>query len=176
MIYALVACRHDDSVRIALINVTDGDIRCVAVLAHFVTVDIPVIPAGDTYRFTLARTADGGLAMAHHDTGPMMLENLLCGMDVGLEPECRQHRSCRGWRPRPDVHLFSRRGPPRLQCSVTGSPASYQRTMPASAVRAWPVIQCASSDARKAMAGTMSPGTPRPLIACSMSTNSKALT
>ena len=81
MIYALVACRHDDDVRIALINVTDGDIRCVAVLAHFVTVDLPVISAGDTYRFTLARTADGGLAMAHHDMGPMMLENLLCGMD-----------------------------------------------------------------------------------------------
>ena len=81
MIYALVACRHDDSVRIALINVTDGSIRCVAVLAHFVTVDLPVIPAGDTYRFTLAQTADGGLAMAHHDMSPMMLENLLCGID-----------------------------------------------------------------------------------------------
>lgn len=81
MIYALAACRHDNSVRIALTNVTDADIRCVAVLAHFVTVDLPVIPAGDTYRFTLVRTADGGLAFAHHDTGPMMLENLLCGMD-----------------------------------------------------------------------------------------------
>lgn len=81
MIYALAACRHDDGIRIALTNVTAADIRCVAVLAHFVTVDLPVIAAGDTYRFTLARTADGGLAMAHHDTGPMMLENLLCGMD-----------------------------------------------------------------------------------------------
>ena len=81
MIYALVACRHDNSVRIALINATDAQIRCVAVLAHFVTMDLPVIPAGDTYRFTLARTADGGLAMAHRDMRLMMLENLLCGMD-----------------------------------------------------------------------------------------------
>lgn len=80
MIYALVACRHDDGIRIALANVTNGEIRCVAVLAHFVTVDLPVIPAGDTYRFTLVDTPDGGLAMAHHDMGPMMLENLLCGM------------------------------------------------------------------------------------------------
>ena len=80
MIYALVACRHDNGIRIALANVTDADIRCVAVLAHFVTVDLPVIPAGDTYRFTLVDTPDGGLAMAHHDMGPMMLENLLCGM------------------------------------------------------------------------------------------------
>ncbi|MDE0419061.1 MAG: hypothetical protein OXI95_19305 [bacterium] len=80
MIYALVACRHDNGIRIALANVTDDDIRCVAVLAHFVTVDLPVIPAGDTYRFTLVDTPDGGLAMAHHDMGPMMLENLLCGM------------------------------------------------------------------------------------------------
>lgn len=80
MIYALVACRHDNGIRIALANVTQADIRCVAVLAHFVTVDLPVIPAGDTYRFTLVDTPDGGLAMTHHDTGPMMLENLLCGM------------------------------------------------------------------------------------------------
>ncbi len=80
MIYTVAACRHDDGIRIALANVTDADIRCVAVLAHFVTVDFPVIPAGDTYRFTLVDTPDGGLAMTHHDTGPMMLENLLCGM------------------------------------------------------------------------------------------------
>lgn len=80
MIYVLGACRHDNAIRIALANVTDGDIRCVAVLAHFVTVDLPVIPTGDTYRFTLFDTADGGLAMAHHDMGPMMLENLICGM------------------------------------------------------------------------------------------------
>ncbi len=81
MTCALVACRHDDSVRIALINATHADMRCVAVLAHFVTVDLPVIPAGDTYRFTLVDTADGGLAMAHDVMGPMMLENLLCGLD-----------------------------------------------------------------------------------------------
>lgn len=80
MIYALVACRHDDGIRIALANATDADIRCVAVLAHFVTVDLPVIAAGDTYRFTLVDTPDGGLAMTHDDSGPMMLENLLCGM------------------------------------------------------------------------------------------------
>ncbi|MCE2518209.1 MAG: hypothetical protein J4G15_00035 [Alphaproteobacteria bacterium] len=80
MIYALVACRHDNGIRIALANATDADIRCVAVLAHFVTVDLPVIAAGDTYRFTLVDTGDGGLAFAHHDMGPMMLENLLCGM------------------------------------------------------------------------------------------------
>jgi len=80
MIHALVACRHDDGVRIALANVTDADIRCIAVLAHFVTVDLPVIPAGDSYRFTLVDTPDGGLAMAHRDMGAMMLENLLCGL------------------------------------------------------------------------------------------------
>ncbi len=82
MIYALGACRHDNGVRIALANVTDADIRCVTVLAHFVTVDLPVIAAGDTYRFTLAETADGGLAITHRDMGPMMLENLLCGLDA----------------------------------------------------------------------------------------------
>ena len=50
----------------------------------------------------------------------------------------------------------------------------YQRTMPASTLSAWPVIQWASSEARKATAGTISVGRPRPLIACSMSTNPKA--
>lgn len=55
-------------------------IRCVAVLAHFVTRDLAPIAPGASLRTTLLREpATGTLAYGSHAAVPMMIENLLCG-------------------------------------------------------------------------------------------------
>ncbi len=55
-------------------------IRCVAVLAHFVTRDLAPIAPGESLDSTLLRDpATGSLAYGSHGALPMMVENLLCG-------------------------------------------------------------------------------------------------
>ena len=84
MIHMLVSCGHGgDSgvVRLAIENASGMGIRCVAMLAHFVTVDRPVLASGDTHHLVLQRQSGGGLSFGAHDGEPMMLENLLCGTD-----------------------------------------------------------------------------------------------
>jgi len=62
-------------------NIAAAEIRCVAVLAHFVTRDLPPIGSGRETEFTLRRNLDDGtLSYGSFGDHPMLLENLLCGV------------------------------------------------------------------------------------------------
>lgn len=78
--------RGDDSphearrtVQVSLANRTPAPIRCVAVLAHFVTRDLGPAAPGERLRIRLERGPDGALAFGRHGASPMFVENLLCG-------------------------------------------------------------------------------------------------
>lgn len=61
-------------------NATGETIRCVAVLAHFVTRALAPVPGGGSHEITLLREpASGSLSYGSHDGHPLLLENLLCG-------------------------------------------------------------------------------------------------
>ena len=84
MIHALASCGHGGdpgAVRLTVENASGTDIRCVAMLAHFVTADLPVIASGATHHLVFKRLRGGGLAFGAHDGEPLMIENLLCGTD-----------------------------------------------------------------------------------------------
>lgn len=67
-------------VALTIDNQDAGPLRCVAVLAHFVSHDLPVVaPGGQTTLVMLRDSADGSLSLSGHDGRRMMLENLLCG-------------------------------------------------------------------------------------------------
>ena len=67
-------------VQVSIQNQSDESIRCVAVLAHFVTRTLPPIASGQVQAFTLVRDPTAGtLSYGSHGVHPMMLENLLCG-------------------------------------------------------------------------------------------------
>ncbi len=81
--HLVLPARADDAVELTIRNQGQGPLRCVAVLAHFVTRDFPPIGPGEEMRVALARQPEsGGLALGRHEGHPMMLENILCG---GLE-------------------------------------------------------------------------------------------
>ncbi|MEM7224143.1 MAG: hypothetical protein AAF495_14270 [Pseudomonadota bacterium] len=68
------------NIHLRIENASEVSIRCVMVLAHFVTKDMPPIPSGSSYTTTLIRDPDQGtLSYGSFDDHPMMLENLLCG-------------------------------------------------------------------------------------------------
>ena len=74
--------RADDGqlVELQIENYSEEPIRCVMILAHFVTRTLPPIPTGDTFRTTLERDpVQGTLSYGSFGDHPMMLENLLCG-------------------------------------------------------------------------------------------------
>ncbi len=56
--------------------------RCVMVVAHFVSVDVPLVAPGETIRLDFSRVVDtGSLIVAAADGRDMEVENLLCGSD-----------------------------------------------------------------------------------------------
>lgn len=93
MIYCLAACGHGRSdsgidpdnlqdIEVRIDNAATGPIRCIAVLAHFVTRTLPYIPAGGTGVIVLGRHGDdGSLSYGAREGRPMMIENILCGLD-----------------------------------------------------------------------------------------------
>ena len=69
-----------ETIQVRIENAAGGPIRCVAVLAHFVTRTLPPIPSGQAHEMTLERDPKTGtLSYGYHGIHPMMLENLLCG-------------------------------------------------------------------------------------------------
>jgi len=70
-----------ESLSLRIENATQSDVRCVAVLAHFVTRDLPPVGSQHEIEFMLGRNAeDGTLSFGSFGNHPMMLENLLCGI------------------------------------------------------------------------------------------------
>ena len=77
---AAPAAADAQPVQVRIENTTGEAIRCVAVLAHFVTRTLSPIVDGETREITLGRDPnDGSLSYGSHDGDPMLLENLLCG-------------------------------------------------------------------------------------------------
>lgn len=69
-------------VAIGIRNDADEPIRCVAILAHFITRDLDPVAAGQTGELVLDRNTDlRALAYGSHNGAPMLLENILCGLD-----------------------------------------------------------------------------------------------
>ena len=68
-------------VRLAIENASGDRLRCVAVLAHFVTLALPAIPAGGRLELALWRGDDGSLAYGSSGGRAMLVENVLCGTD-----------------------------------------------------------------------------------------------
>ena len=79
------ACSATASEESLTLRIENGDletIRCVAILAHFVTRPLPAIAVGDNHEIALLRDPESGsLGFGSHDGSPMMLENILCGRD-----------------------------------------------------------------------------------------------
>ena len=70
----------DNLVDLDLINGDSQALRCVTVLAHFVSLPDLVIEPGATLRVSYFRgAADGTLYVLRDDGRQMMVENLLCG-------------------------------------------------------------------------------------------------
>ena len=84
---ALLGCEAAPSPRgeplhLRIENDSTEPIRCVAILAHFVTRPLPAIPETGSIDLTLRRDRqDGSLSYGSHGTEAMMLENILCGSD-----------------------------------------------------------------------------------------------
>lgn len=67
--------------RLAIENASGEGLRCVVVLAHFVTRDLPAIAVGTRLEIAFERGADGSLAYISSGGRAMLVENLLCGAD-----------------------------------------------------------------------------------------------
>jgi hypothetical protein len=84
-VLCLAACaapgaEETQPIQVRIENATGEALRCVAVLAHFVTRTLPAIPSGRAHEMTLERDPKTGtLSYGSHGAHPMMLENLLCG-------------------------------------------------------------------------------------------------
>lgn len=72
---------NDDTlVDIDIANADTSTLRCVTVLAHFVSLPEVSITPGDTLRINYFRGATGGTLYVLRDDGrQMMVENLVCG-------------------------------------------------------------------------------------------------
>jgi hypothetical protein len=69
-------------VEIEIHNVGEAPMRCLLVLAHWVTIDVPIVPGGARRTVALRRqSGDGALFLPRADGRRMMVENLLCGED-----------------------------------------------------------------------------------------------
>ena len=77
-------------IQVRIENATGEPLRCVAVLAHFVTRTLPPIPGAGAIQVTLERDPEaGGLSYGSHGKNPMMLENLLCGTEADWSATAR---------------------------------------------------------------------------------------
>lgn len=80
--YPTVEAEGFAPVAISIRNDAAEPIRCVAILAHFITRDLEPVAAGQTGELVLERNADlRALAYGSHNGAPMLLENILCGLD-----------------------------------------------------------------------------------------------
>lgn len=72
----------DETVRLEIVNAGAGPpLRCILVLAHFVTLEVGLIEPGQSLRLTLARDAADGVLSVRAENGKLMaVENLLCGV------------------------------------------------------------------------------------------------
>ena len=71
-----------EKVRLEIVNAGAGQpMRCILVLAHFVTLEAGLVEPGESLRLTLEReAADGVLSVRGEDGRRMAVENLLCGV------------------------------------------------------------------------------------------------
>lgn len=70
-----------EAIQLRIENAGPRPMRCVAVLAHFVTRDVsPIAPQETTEIELLRKPETGELAYGRIGDTPMMLENLLCGL------------------------------------------------------------------------------------------------
>jgi len=84
VLLALVGTARADTgleqVELTILNQDTSTIRCVVVLAHFVSHDVPVIVPGARATLSMMRDpGDGSLSLDRHDGRRMMVENVLCG-------------------------------------------------------------------------------------------------
>ncbi len=71
---------RDDLVELQIQNGSNVALRCVTILAHFVSLPAVEIAAGDTFSASYyRRRSDGSLYVLRDDGREMMIENLLCG-------------------------------------------------------------------------------------------------
>jgi hypothetical protein len=67
-------------IALSIHNNSQDALRCVTVLAHFITRDLPILQPGESLGITLGRDrGDGSLSYGDHGGKPMLLENILCG-------------------------------------------------------------------------------------------------
>lgn len=75
-----LAAGEPDQVQLTVRNLAGMPLRCVVLLAHFVTLERPLLPAGAALSLVMQRdSAAGALWLQRADGRRMMIENLLCG-------------------------------------------------------------------------------------------------
>ena len=71
---------EDDLVELKIQNGADVALRCVTLLAHFVSLPAVEVAPGETFSVSyFRRRSDGSLYVLRDDGREMMIENLLCG-------------------------------------------------------------------------------------------------
>jgi len=69
-----------DEIALRIRNASQQPLRCVTLLAHFITRDLPTLQPDDSVSIVLGRDPDdGSLSYGRHGDKPMLIENLLCG-------------------------------------------------------------------------------------------------
>ena len=84
MMWSGLAAAADEPVVVSLKienGMANGALRCQLVLAHFVTVGLAPIPAGQRLAVALTRDAAGALFYQAGEGPLMAIENVLCGRD-----------------------------------------------------------------------------------------------
>ena len=112
---------ESDTVSLEIQNRTGEPLRCVVVLAHFVTRNLEPVRPNGTARLELWRGGgQGALGFGQHKGEPMMVENILCGeagrwQGTATDLPLTDIRAART-----DRFLAScRPGDPRLVCTVS---------------------------------------------------------
>lgn len=112
-------------VAISIRNDADEPIRCVAILAHFITRDLDPVAAGLSGAVVLERNTDlRALAYGSHNGSPMLLENILCGLDsdwTGSRTDVPLNEIRAG---SSAGYLLACAGEARLSCIIVPDPAS----------------------------------------------------
>lgn len=72
-----------DEITVRILNASPETLRCVTVLAHFITRDLPTLQPSGSVSIVLERDpGSGSLSYGHHGDKPMFLENILCGHEA----------------------------------------------------------------------------------------------
>lgn len=79
---AIAANESVADVRLVIENTAKQPIRCIAIVAHFLTKDIGTIEANGTQSIGFELYKDGGLAQGSFKGKAVFIENLRCGADV----------------------------------------------------------------------------------------------